>query len=140
MMIKHLIITGFMMAATLVNSQQIIEHDTGYVNDLHGCIGSAGYTWCHTTESCVREWETPCLDEPCPMHLCDLTCPNGYIINDEGCSECLCVLEDYPDNCIYWFDGCNTCSVSNGITVMCTVLKCITTGIPMCLLYSVTHE
>ena len=117
------------------------------LRDDNGCLSSAGYTWCDTTGACIREWKTPCpiydsylIDEPCPPTICDLTCPNGYIINDEGCSECLCVLEDYPDNCIYWFDGCNTCSISNGITVMCTVLKCITTDIPMCLLYSVTHE
>lgn len=28
--------------------------------DEHGCIGSAGYTWCETKQKCIRQWEEPC--------------------------------------------------------------------------------
>ncbi|MDD5750292.1 MAG: DUF5667 domain-containing protein [Candidatus Pacebacteria bacterium] len=28
--------------------------------DEHGCIGSAGYTWCEAKEKCLRTWEEPC--------------------------------------------------------------------------------
>ena len=28
--------------------------------DDHGCIGSAGYTWCEPKQKCLREWEEPC--------------------------------------------------------------------------------
>lgn len=28
--------------------------------DEHGCIGSAGYTWCQLRNECLRVWETPC--------------------------------------------------------------------------------
>jgi hypothetical protein len=28
--------------------------------DEHGCIGSAGYTWCEAKQKCIREWEEPC--------------------------------------------------------------------------------
>lgn len=28
--------------------------------DIHGCIGSAGYSWCASLGSCVRPWETSC--------------------------------------------------------------------------------
>jgi hypothetical protein len=28
--------------------------------DEHGCIGSAGYTWCEPKQTCLREWEEPC--------------------------------------------------------------------------------
>ena len=28
--------------------------------DEHGCIGSAGYTWCEEKQKCLREWEEPC--------------------------------------------------------------------------------
>ncbi len=31
--------------------------------DEHGCIGSAGYTWCEPKQKCLREWEEPC-EEP----------------------------------------------------------------------------
>lgn len=28
--------------------------------DEHGCIGSAGYSWCEVKGRCLREWEEPC--------------------------------------------------------------------------------
>ena len=28
--------------------------------DAHGCIGSAGYSWCEAKTSCIRSWETYC--------------------------------------------------------------------------------
>ena len=28
--------------------------------DEHGCIGSAGYTWCEEKAKCIREWEEAC--------------------------------------------------------------------------------
>jgi hypothetical protein len=28
--------------------------------DAHGCIGSAGYTWCEAKQKCLRSWEEPC--------------------------------------------------------------------------------
>ena len=31
----------------------------GSVKDTHGCIPSAGYTWCASKQSCVRIWELP---------------------------------------------------------------------------------
>lgn len=32
----------------------------GSDRDSHGCIGSAGYTWCEAKQKCLREWEEPC--------------------------------------------------------------------------------
>jgi len=40
-----------------------IEEETPIVGgdeDEHGCIGSAGYTWCEEKQKCLREWEEPC--------------------------------------------------------------------------------
>ena len=28
--------------------------------DAHGCIGSAGYTWCASSKKCIRSWEEKC--------------------------------------------------------------------------------
>ena len=28
--------------------------------DAHGCIGSAGYSWCAAKNKCLRPWEEPC--------------------------------------------------------------------------------
>lgn len=32
--------------------------------DEHGCIGSAGYSWCPSEEKCLRAWEETCKIEP----------------------------------------------------------------------------
>ena len=34
----------------------------GSDKDEHGCIGSAGYTWCEAKQKCLREWEEPCVE------------------------------------------------------------------------------
>jgi hypothetical protein len=35
---------------------QLVGND----KDIHGCIGSAGYTWCDTKQKCLRVWEESC--------------------------------------------------------------------------------
>lgn len=32
----------------------------GSDRDEHGCIGSAGYTWCEIKQKCLRTWEESC--------------------------------------------------------------------------------
>ena len=32
----------------------------GSDRDSHGCIGSAGYTWCESKSKCLRTWEETC--------------------------------------------------------------------------------
>ena len=32
----------------------------GNDKDIHGCIGSAGYTWCQIKNKCLRVWEEKC--------------------------------------------------------------------------------
>ena len=32
----------------------------GNDRDSHGCIGSAGYTWCEALSKCIRPWEENC--------------------------------------------------------------------------------
>lgn len=38
------------------NSQPVVGGD----KDAHGCIGSAGYTWCEVKQKCLRSWEEKC--------------------------------------------------------------------------------
>ena len=33
----------------------------GSDRDAHGCIGSAGYTWCAAKQKCLRSWEEKCV-------------------------------------------------------------------------------
>ncbi len=30
--------------------------------DKHGCLPSAGYTWCDSKQKCIRPWEESCKD------------------------------------------------------------------------------
>jgi len=32
----------------------------GNDSDSHGCIGSAGYSWCESSQKCIRSWEENC--------------------------------------------------------------------------------
>jgi len=36
------------------------ENLLGGDRDVHGCIGSAGYSWCEIKNKCLRIWEEPC--------------------------------------------------------------------------------
>ena len=78
------IITMFMNMLYFANGQQLV----GSKRDDHGCVMDGGYTWCESTQSCVRPWESPCsssvVTEPGPVidpgfsvpsTLCDKVCP-----------------------------------------------------------------
>jgi len=43
--------------AIIENNQPIVGND----RDAHGCIGSAGYTWCEVKQKCLRTWEELCV-------------------------------------------------------------------------------
>lgn len=38
------------------NTEQLVGGD----RDAHGCIGSAGYSWCEASQKCLRVWEESC--------------------------------------------------------------------------------
>lgn len=38
------------------------QKKVGSDKDEHGCIGSAGYSWCEIKQKCLRSWEEICND------------------------------------------------------------------------------
>lgn len=44
------------MTTSSPGNSQIVGGD----KDTHGCIGSAGYSWCEARNICIRPWETYC--------------------------------------------------------------------------------
>lgn len=46
-------------AAFLLSACSVTQESpkVGADKDEHGCIGSAGYAWCETTNQCERSWE-----------------------------------------------------------------------------------
>jgi hypothetical protein len=45
-----------------------------------------------------------------------------------------------PPNCLTWFDGCNTCSVTNGQLVSCTRIMCFREENPHCSVFDNGHQ
>ena len=45
------------------------------------------------------------------------------------------VPDTVPEDCVSWFDGCNTCSANNGILRGCTRMMCFREDTPRCLQY-----
>lgn len=43
-----------------VNKKCAEQTLVGNDKDVHGCIGSAGYTWCEVKQKCLRTWEEKC--------------------------------------------------------------------------------
>jgi hypothetical protein len=63
--------------------------------DIHGCIGSAGYSWCAVKNKCLRVWEEKCEITPivppiststdfivCTMDA--MMCPDGSYVGRSG--------------------------------------------------------
>ncbi len=54
------------------------ETIVGGDRDTHGCIGSAGYSWCDARQTCERPWEQYCTATPPKVAL--FTCDEGKTI------------------------------------------------------------
>lgn len=46
------------------------SHLIGGDKDAHGCIGSAGYSWCEAKQKCLRVWEEDCNTGNEKINLC----------------------------------------------------------------------
>ena len=44
----------------------------GGETDEHGCLNTAGYTWCEAKQKCLRTWEEPC--ETFNLETCNSEC------------------------------------------------------------------
>jgi hypothetical protein len=73
----------------------------GSQRDTHNCVLDGGYQWCESTQSCIRNWETPCvntiLNSNCDnRRVCPPlpVCPMPYISDLENC-----ILNVNNDNC-----------------------------------------
>ena len=143
--------------SSFTNAQMLV----GSQHDEHNCVTDGGYSWCETTSSCVRPWETPCPElvtetqqtEYCqnsPLQMCRMACAepvcnaNQCAMRKGNCCEYTCEsnyilggnTNEIPKNCVSWFDGCNTCTVNNGQLGGCTMMMCFQQGTPKCRAYA----
>ena len=153
MMMKNMVLFVAMAMSNMsnmTNVSTVYAQEPGSDADSHGCIGSAGYSWCPVTDTCVQVWRTPCpevdpqfavdphfavdLEHMCSDVMCDLYCSDGYQVDEKGCPTCLC-NENVPTDCVTWYDGCNRCAVQDGVLQTCTMMACFVQGEPECLGY-----
>ncbi len=52
----------YILILILVFALGCTEKPIGGERDEHGCLPTAGYTWCEAKQKCLREWEEPCVD------------------------------------------------------------------------------
>lgn len=95
-----LILIFAVIAAGCVEQQQLVGND----RDEHGCIGSAGYSWCEEKQKCLRVWEENCTSADCGDYSFS-TCPEGctQICAPSVCSadSKLCTTDcDGPGSCV----------------------------------------
>lgn len=52
----------YILILILVFALGCTEKPIGGERDEHGCLPTAGYTWCEAKQKCLRTWEEECLD------------------------------------------------------------------------------
>lgn len=57
------IVLGGIFASRFLGGGKSKEMMVGNDRDKHGCIGSAGYSWCESLNKCIRIWEEKCERE-----------------------------------------------------------------------------
>jgi len=142
------------------NNGQLVGGD----KDSHGCIPSAGYSWCEEKQKCLRVWEESCSDQNATLeHICTAeeksatmctleympVCGKSVLNTGEvtyetygnKCGACTAMkvvsyvsgeCSTIPKSCTSWYDGCNTCFVTDGEIGGCTKKACEVLETPYC--------
>lgn len=86
-----------MQMPEIKNWKQLIKKDkqiVGNDSDVHGCIGSAGYSWCAEKQKCLREWEEECEQNGSANEFCGTStrkvCESNEDCVKTGCSGQIC--------------------------------------------------
>lgn len=87
-------------SARLIVSREYQSSDQipmpGSDRDAHGCIGSAGYTWCDAKQKCLRTWEENCVGAPASPEKC-----NGCQSDDKCISTGVRIKDSKKDIPVY---------------------------------------
>jgi len=128
------ILAGFL---SLIQAQSdiITPIRVGGQLDDNNCLTGAGYSWCESTQECIRQWETPCKDHYSNCNDCltrqrngeNIACPNScdYVMIQDPCSlgcppPVPCPAPPYMPNCDYIPPQTDNC----GCTVGCGTTRC----------------
>ncbi|HCC22135.1 hypothetical protein A2480_00820 [Candidatus Uhrbacteria bacterium RIFOXYC2_FULL_47_19] len=62
LLILVLVVVSYLIVNNNFSPRNIVGND----RDVHGCIGSAGYSWCEAKNKCLRPWEEKCETADAP--------------------------------------------------------------------------
>jgi hypothetical protein len=76
-------------APVIINPISTTTPIVGGDRDAHGCIGSAGYSWCAVKNKCLRVWEEKCevaatSTNPVACTMDAMMCPDGTYVGRSG--------------------------------------------------------
>lgn len=87
-----------------INKSTTTTPIVGGDRDVHGCIGSAGYSWCEVKNKCLRVWEEKCEATTTSQFRCkndndckEISCVGGGFAH-ELCTEGKCIMSDEVKN------------------------------------------
>jgi hypothetical protein len=98
--------------------EQLVGND----KDEHGCIPSAGYSWCEAKQKCLRVWEEPCATNS-SEHICTAEESTATACTMEYAPVCGKIVLNMGDTVYKTFgNGCAACASLK--TVSYTPGKC----------------
>jgi hypothetical protein len=95
----------------------------GNDRDEHGCIGSAGYSWCEAKQKCLRLWEESCGEQATSTQNSLLSEAAARVIAEKSCikgGEALTVGSYDKNSKTWWFDA-NLNATRKGCSPSCVV-------------------
>jgi len=91
-----LIAVLFVSGCAKSNNIQVVGGD----KDIHGCIGSAGYSWCESKQKCLRIWEEACTIEDVASGFCGNKNVSGISI----CEQYVRIESSLPGVGVAYYD------------------------------------
>jgi putative hemolysin len=102
----------------------------GNDSDIHGCKGSAGYSWCEAKQECIRVWEENCsvaggsgIANPASVNCVDKGYNLTIMTDSEGGQYGVCSKPGYTE-CEEWAFFRGNCTIvplgANGSTMNAT--------------------
>lgn len=79
--------THFSEVSTKIGSEAGATQLVGHAKDTHGCLSSAGYSYCATSDSCIRPWSDSC---PGGTKFCQEYCKKMYADQEVGSMKVTC--------------------------------------------------
>jgi len=121
-----IIITVLVIAVLVAVGFIVYRYSTAPVNlvgsdrDQHGCIGSAGYSWCEAKQKCLRAWEEKC---EASVKTSRLSQAQARAIAEKICIKAGETLKpgSYNENSKTWWFDANLLSIKQGCNPACVV-------------------